>query len=159
MTDIQISIKIERIFQVHNGPSVDSDVLEKFCNTTHPEPLISPGNELTLHFHSDESNSDAGFQIHYSLIEGIQGCGGTFTAPSGEFGSPLENGEYMNNLNCHYLIKMPRNTQSPIKLQFLSFRLEGQMENACPFDYVEVIWKKCCRFCRLWNVNIFAFFD
>lgn len=113
-------------------------MLEKFCNTTHPEPLISPGNELTLHFHSDESETDTGFQIHYSLIEGIQGCGGTFTAPTGEFGSPLENGEYMNNLDCHYLIKMPRNTQSPIKLTFSSFHLEGQMENACPFDYVAV---------------------
>lgn len=100
--------------------------------------MISPGNELTLHFHSDDTNTDNGFQIHYSLIEGIQGCGGTFTAPSGEFGSPSENGEYMNNLDCHYLIKMPRNTQSPIKLTFLSFHLEGQMENSCPFDYVEV---------------------
>lgn len=126
----------KKYFQVYAGPSTYSDLLEKFCNTTHPEPLISPGNVLTLHFHSDESATDAGFQIHYSLIEGIQGCGGTFTSPHGEFGSPMENGQYQNNLNCYYLIKMPRNSRSPIKVKFLSFHLEG--DGSCPFDYVEV---------------------
>lgn len=131
-----IRIPLKTYFQIYNGLSTNSDLLDKFCNTTHPEPLISPGNELTLHFHSDESGTDAGFQIHYSLIEGIQGCGGTFTSPNGEFGSPMENGQYQSNLNCHYLIKMPRNTQSPIKLTFLTFHLEG--DGSCPFDYVEV---------------------
>lgn len=58
------------------------------------------------------------------------------SAPSGQFGSPMENGQYLNNLNCHYLIKRPRNSQSPIKLTFSSFHLEG--DGACLFDYVVV---------------------
>lgn len=57
--------------------------MEKFCNTSHPEPLTSTSNELTLHFHSDNDGNDMGFQIHYSAIGGIQGCGGTFTSVSG----------------------------------------------------------------------------
>lgn len=66
--------------------------------------------------------------VHYLLY--------IFAAANGEFGSPMENGQYLNNLDCHYLIKMPRNSQSPIKLKFLSFHLEG--DGMCPFDYVEV---------------------
>lgn len=116
--------------------STDGDLLEKFCNTTHPEPLISPTTYLTLHFHSDELLSDAGFQIHYSLIEGMQGCGGTFTAKSGEIGSPIENGKYPKNVECHYLIRMPYKDETRIKLKFLSFNLEGS--GSCRFDYVAV---------------------
>lgn len=125
--------------KIHSGLSIDGDLLEKFCNTSHPEPLISPANELALHFHSDESGGDAGFQIHYSTIEGIPGCGGTFTAQNGELGSPVQNEEYPKNLECHYLIKMPRNSQTPVKLTFLSFDVESG--EACTFDYVAVQFK------------------
>lgn len=108
--------------------------MEKFCNTTHPQPLTSTGNELTLHFHSDDDGNDAGFQIHYSVIEGFPGCGGTFTAMSGEFGSPIQNGAYPKNIECHYLIKLPKDTK--IRLTFLSFSMESSQ--SCSFDYVEV---------------------
>lgn len=103
--------------KIYSGLSTDGDLLEKFCNTTHPEPLISPTNELTLKFHSDEDGNDAGFQIHYSLLEGIQGCGGTFTAKSGEFGSPIQNGAYPKNIGKFFflLLFFPQ-TFSSIKL-------------------------------------------
>lgn len=55
---------------IYDGGSVDSQQLAKFCNTSHPEPLTTTYNEVTLHFHSDGENSDAGFQIHYSVVEG-----------------------------------------------------------------------------------------
>lgn len=111
-------------------------MIEKFCNTTHPPPLTSPANELTLQFHSDDDGTDSGFQIHYSLVEGIQGCGGTFTGKSGEFGSPIQNGVYPKNIECHYLIKLPRRNETRVKLSFSSFKLEGS--SSCSFDYVEV---------------------
>lgn len=98
--------------------------------------MISSTNELTLHFHSDEKDQDTGFQIHYSLIEGIQGCGGTFTGKDGEFGSPMQNGAYPKNIECHYLIKMPRKNETRVKLSFVSFKLEES--SSCNFDYVEV---------------------
>lgn len=112
----------------------DGLLLEKFCNTSHPEPLTSAANELTLHFHSDEADNDNGFQIHYSTIEGMPGCGGTFTATSGEFGSPMQDGSYPKNIECHYVIKLPKD--SKMKLTFLSFKLEDS--HSCNFDYVEV---------------------
>lgn len=55
---------------VYDGASTDSSLLEKFCNTSHPAPLTTTSNEATLHFHSDEAGTDAGFQIHYSVVDG-----------------------------------------------------------------------------------------
>lgn len=69
--------------QIYNGLSTDGQLLDKFCNTSHPEPLSSSSNELTLHFHSDGDSNDMGFQIHYTVVDGIPGCGGTYTASSG----------------------------------------------------------------------------
>ncbi|XP_031624566.1 cubilin homolog [Contarinia nasturtii] len=121
---------------IHNGLSTDGDLLEKYCSTMHPQPLTSPDNTLTLHFHSDGDSTDSGFQIHYSIVEGIQGCGGTFTGKSGEFGSPIQDGRYPKNIECHYLIKMPRKNETRVKLSFTTFKLEGS--SSCSFDYVEI---------------------
>ncbi|XP_059613843.1 cubilin homolog [Phlebotomus argentipes] len=119
---------------VYNGPSLDSPLLEKFCNTSHPPPLTSPSNEITMFFHSDEDSTDNGFQIHYSVVEGFPGCGGVFTAYSGEFGSPVEDEKYPHNLLCEYSIKYPKG--SKIRLTFKSFQLEVAEE--CRFDSLEL---------------------
>lgn len=55
---------------IHDGLNEDSPVLEKFCNKSTPEPLLTPSNEVMLHFHSDGDNSDRGFQITYSVEPG-----------------------------------------------------------------------------------------
>lgn len=123
--------------QIYSGLSTDGPLLEKFCNTTHPEPLTSPSNELTLYFHSDSDGNDSGFQIHYSIVEGTPGCGGTFTSIAGEFGSPIQDGSYPKNIECHYVIKLPKDTR--IQLTFLSFKMEDSQ--GCNFDYIEVNYK------------------
>lgn len=120
--------------QIYNGPSTDDELLEKFCNTSHPAPLTTPSNEVTLRFHSDAELNDAGFQIHYSVIEGVPGCGGTYTSDSGQFGTPMQNGGYMHNLLCHYLIRLPKNSR--IKIQFQTFALEAS--SSCSFDYLDI---------------------
>lgn len=55
---------------IYDGHTEETPMLEKFCNTSTPEPLITPGNEVMLHFHSDGDNSDHGFQITYSVVPG-----------------------------------------------------------------------------------------
>ena len=89
---------------------------------------------MTLHFHSDEDSNDAGFQIHYTVIEGFPGCGGTFTKTSGEFGSPIQDNTYPHNLVCEYIIKLTGNSR--IKLSFKKFELEYSTD--CKFDSIEV---------------------
>lgn len=123
-------------FQIHSGGSTDSPILEKFCNTSTPAPLLTPSNEATLVFHSDQDGNDAGFQISYSVVEGVPGCGGTFTATSGEISSPISyvDNTYPDNLLCEYLIKLPKDNR--ISIQFNKFHLEAS--EGCRFDYVEM---------------------
>lgn len=55
--------------EFHNGESTEAASLGKFCNSTIPPPLLTPGNIVTIHFHSDGDSSDAGFQLAY-FVEG-----------------------------------------------------------------------------------------
>jgi len=113
--------------------------------------LTTPGHHAVVVFHSDEAGTDAGFQIHYTIVEGnffrlvvasslfiiisgTPGCGGIFTASDGEFGPPLQNGVYRNNLLCEYLIRLPAGSR--IQIKFKSFELEESRD--CEFDYIEV---------------------
>ncbi|XP_053662149.1 cubilin homolog [Anopheles marshallii] len=122
--------------QITDGPSDDAMVLAKYCNTTHPPPLITPSNEATVYFHSDESGNDAGFQIGYAVVEGVPGCGGTYTQREGVISSPLSQTDnvYPNNLNCEYLIKLP--VGSRVNIKFSKFHLE--QSEACKFDSLEI---------------------
>lgn len=89
---------------------------------------------MHIHFHSDESGNYPGFQITYSVIEGLPGCGGTFTSEMGEFRSPEFDGLYPSEITCEYKIKLPN--ESRIKITFLSFALEESSD--CTADYVAV---------------------
>nr|XP_040240535.2 cubilin homolog [Anopheles coluzzii] len=122
--------------EITDGLRDEGTLLAKYCNTSHPPPLITPSNEATVHFHSDESGNDAGFQIHYAVVEGVPGCGGTYTQREGVISSPLSQTDnvYPNNLNCEYLIKQP--VGSRVEIRFSKFHLE--QSEACKFDYLEI---------------------
>lgn len=119
---------------IHAGSSTEEPLLQKFCNTSHPEPLTTPSNEVTLNFHSDADNNDAGFQVHYTVVEGFPGCGGLFNARLGEIGTPSVQNSYPANAVCDYVIDLHK--ESKIKIEFMSFDLEES--NGCKFDYVEI---------------------
>lgn len=121
--------------QIYDGSSTSDTQLVRFCNTSHPEPLTSSTNELTLHFHSDGISTDAGFQIHYSVVEGVPGCGGTWTTRRGEISSPAQDGRYPRNLQCEYLIRVP--VDNRIQLRFTRFHMEWS--GGCYSDYLQVI--------------------
>ncbi|XP_058123035.1 cubilin homolog [Anopheles ziemanni] len=122
--------------QITDGVEDEGTLLAKYCNTTHPEPLVTPSNKATVYFHSDENGNDAGFQISYSVVEGVPGCGGIYTAREGTITSPLSQTDnvYPNNLNCEYLIKLP--TESRVDIRFNKFVLE--QSEGCKFDYLEI---------------------
>uniref|UniRef100_A0A182INM1 Uncharacterized protein n=1 Tax=Anopheles atroparvus TaxID=41427 RepID=A0A182INM1_ANOAO len=122
--------------QITDGLEDEGPLLAKYCNTSHPEPLITPSNKATVYFHSDENGNDAGFQISYAVVEGVPGCGGTYTQPEGTIASPLSQTDhlYPNNLNCEYLIKLP--VGSRVDIRFTRFHLE--QSESCKFDYLEI---------------------
>jgi cubilin len=122
--------------EIHGGLGVETSSLGKYCNSSNPPPLLTPGNTATIHFHSDGDSSDAGFQIAFSVVEGIPGCGGTFTASKGDIVSPtnLDDGKYKHNMVCEYVIQMP--VGSRVRIEFKKFALEES--SGCKFDKVEV---------------------
>lgn len=125
--------------EIHSGLTILSPSIGKYCNSTIPAPILTPGSTTMVHFHSDGDSSDAGFQMAYSVVEGVPGCGGTYTRSRGDITSPIDivTGSYKNNLVCDYVIRMPKDTR--IKLEFMSFKLEES--STCKFDRLEVSWK------------------
>ncbi|KAH0948163.1 hypothetical protein HN011_006977 [Eciton burchellii] len=114
---------------------IDDERLGLFCNHTRPPPLITPSSEAKLHFHSDSAGQDAGFQIHYSMIEGIPGCGGVYTAPTGTINSPGHTSStYGPNMECEWKIQLPVGER--IRASWLRFELEHS--SSCQFDFIEI---------------------
>ncbi|PNF23973.1 hypothetical protein B7P43_G09286 [Cryptotermes secundus] len=105
-----------------------------YCNMSHPRPLTMPGNQATVHFHTNEAVNDAGFQLSYSSIQGFPGCGGVLTAPSGDILSPNHPDRYREDMDCEWHIQLPVGER--IRLTFLTFSLEDS--RGCLFDYVAI---------------------
>uniref|UniRef100_T1IG02 CUB domain-containing protein n=1 Tax=Rhodnius prolixus TaxID=13249 RepID=T1IG02_RHOPR len=116
-----------------DGPSLISPLLKKLCNKTQPAPILTSSNAATIHFHSDNTGSGKGFQITYTPTEGIPGCGGTFTAPTGRITPPssiTEKNSYADHLNCEWKIQLPEGER--IKLSIVKLSLESS--NNCKYD-------------------------
>ena len=52
--------------EIRDGPEPNSQLISTLCGDTIPEPIISSGNELYVHFHSDASVGSTGFEISVS---------------------------------------------------------------------------------------------
>ncbi|KAK6644342.1 hypothetical protein RUM43_000609 [Polyplax serrata] len=120
--------------EFHEGLTLDSPLIARFCNSTIPQPLTTPGSTALVYFHSDEYQSDRGFQIAYHPEPGFPGCGGIFTSRRGEITPPMEEGRYLKNMDCAWLIRLYGNLR--VKIEFTFFRLED--ERNCNTDFVEV---------------------
>ncbi|XP_076655704.1 cubilin [Halictus rubicundus] len=146
-----ITVQPSKRIQLHFGqlmieehPTCENDYLEItsethdrvgiYCNHTRPPPLIVPGSEAVLHFHSDSAGQDSGFQIHYSTIEGIPGCNGVYTQPSGTITLPTNLDSYYENMQCDWRIQMPVGER--IQITWSKFEIEASL--SCRFDYVEI---------------------
>eukprot|EP00094_Tigriopus_californicus_P007480 TCALIF_07202-PA protein Name:"Similar to CUBN Cubilin (Canis familiaris)" AED:0.20 eAED:0.21 QI:0/0.76/0.57/0.97/0.85/0.88/35/0/3998 len=132
----------------HHTPTQDS--LGRFCNSTSPPPVSSSNSIATIHFHSDNSLSDDGFQISWAAVPGthvlscmfpsfstklgIPGCGGLLTEPEAEFSSPSHPQTYSHNLNCEWLIRVP--IGDTIELSFFFLDIESHAN--CRYDFLEV---------------------
>ncbi|XP_034122311.1 cubilin homolog [Drosophila guanche] len=89
----------------------DSDrELLKRCVSSQPEPLYSSSNSLQIDLHTGTQRVDSSFQLHYEVVAGQPGCGGSYTESQGRISG------HMNAEVCLYLIEQPTGTQ--IKLEF-----------------------------------------
>lgn len=122
--------------EVHSGLGSETPSIGKYCNTTVPAPLLTPSNTATVHFHSDGDSTDAGFQMAFSIVAGVPGCGGFYTAAKGDVMSPtsIADGKYKHNMACDFIIQMPQDSR--VRIEFAKFALEDSA--GCKFDRVEV---------------------
>lgn len=93
-------------------------MVQEYCSTSHPEPLLLPTNEAEIIFHSDGIGSDSGFQIYCSAEDRLPGCGGVYTNPEGEIHSPFL---MESSVSCEYEIQLPGT--AAIQIHFQQYKL------------------------------------
>ncbi|XP_065362088.1 cubilin homolog [Calliphora vicina] len=101
--------------------AISGETLNKYCNSTHPQPVFLPTNEAIIHFHTDNIGSDTGFQIFYSTEERVHNCGGIYTAKDGIIQSPHIQNEA---ISCEYEIRMA--TSESITIEFEIFKMASE---------------------------------
>ncbi|EDV99540.1 cubilin homolog [Drosophila grimshawi] len=94
--------------------------LHKFCSSEHPAPLLLPTHEAMIRFHSDETDSDLGFQLHYSAEERLPGCGGVYTSKEASIRSPIY-ALSAGPISCEYEIRLALGES--ISIDFITFSL------------------------------------
>ena len=55
---------------IYNGDSIASPLIGHYCGTLHPPNFISSANRAFIHFKTDESTKETGFQLEYKAISG-----------------------------------------------------------------------------------------
>ncbi|KAM3968031.1 cubilin [Aphomia sociella] len=134
--DLERSIRnkcdIGDYLEVRNGATVNAPLIDKYCGHFNWKRIISTGNSLYLHFHSDFYMGGSGFKIEWDGT--IQGCGGTLTSSSGSISSPNYPEIYDENAECFY--KIITSHGSRISINFKELDLERTPR--CRDDYVEV---------------------
>ncbi|XP_030748736.1 cubilin-like [Sitophilus oryzae] len=85
------------------------NTFKKLCNSTIPEPFHSVSATGHIIFKSNAKNQHSGFQIGYSLVDGIPGCGGVYTSRDGYIKSIEMSDSMPSVLTCTYQIKFPLN--------------------------------------------------
>ncbi|XP_068604308.1 cubilin [Brachionichthys hirsutus] len=118
--------------EVRDGPMSNSPLLGTFCGNDIPPWLQSTQKSIFIHFKTDSSVNNHGFEAAYGIA--LEGCGDTLTSPSGIVTSPGHPNNYPHGANCTWYIGVaPGNL---VRLSFDSFDLE--YHNNCNYDYLEV---------------------
>ncbi|KAK6490308.1 cubilin [Huso huso] len=123
------------VLEVYGGPDVSSPRLAQLCTTRPPnQPLqvSSTGNFVTVRFKTDHYISGKGFNASWQEVQG--GCGGVFTAPSGEIHSPNYPNPYSVNVDCSWIINVDQGHR--VLLTFNDFDIENH--DSCGYDYLAV---------------------
>ena len=55
---------------IYNGDSSASPLIGHYCSTSPPPNFISSSNRTFIHFKTDESTKETGFQLEYKAIIG-----------------------------------------------------------------------------------------
>lgn len=117
--------------EIRNGRTFGSPLIGTFCGMDIPRQIISHTNNLYLHFKSDSSRSERGFQIFWEAV--TTGCGGLITSPEGSIMSPNYPEPYEELTECTWIIS----TSQGSSVQVFIIDLDLEVHFLCSLDYLE----------------------
>ncbi|XP_060104406.1 cubilin [Heteronotia binoei] len=124
---------------VHNGVGENTPRLSKLCGVVNPGTQVkSSGNKITVIMVRSHSEAEGSFRMTYASDEDAV-CGGLLlSSKNGNLTSPGYDGtsNYLNNLNCEWVIQNPHPSITTVYLSFGVFRLEEHIH--CQNDYLEI---------------------
>ncbi|XP_062489682.1 cubilin isoform X1 [Pezoporus occidentalis] len=123
------------VLEVYGGSDFLSPRLAQLCvprSAQNPLRVSTTGNSATVHFKTDLSVTEKGFNASWQENPG--GCGGIFQATSGEIHSPNYPQHYGNNADCSWLIQV--DSSHRVLLNFTDFDIEDR--HSCYYDNVAV---------------------
>lgn len=109
--------------EVRDGLTHQSSLIDRFCGSTLPNPIIGSTNKLVLQFLSDSYGQRTGFKARYEAIDRI--CGGflNVTNVSQTIESPNYPNGYPSSLRCRWYLDIDHSISSSyldnIRLKFL----------------------------------------
>jgi Zn-dependent metalloprotease len=98
--------------RVYDGADANSSLIYSGTGTTVPGPITSSDGVLFVHFESDASGTDGGWEAYYTA-DAVQYCSGTtsLTDPVGNLDDGSGTNKYGNGSLCQWLIE-PENAES-----------------------------------------------
>ncbi|XP_031795774.1 cubilin [Sarcophilus harrisii] len=132
----QFNIKISpnctsSYLEVRDGGDSNAPVLSKFCGSSLPGSQLSSGDMVYLRFRSDDSSTNVGFKVKYSLAV----CGGTLGGLNGVIESPqYPVHPYPENLLCEWYLQVPSGHYLTLHFE----NLDLQNSSNCEKDFVEI---------------------
>ncbi|XP_059901037.1 cubilin [Gadus macrocephalus] len=118
--------------QVHDGESVSSFQIGRYCGATRPQDLFSSHNALYFWFRSDSSINAGGFNVSWQSQDPV--CGGELTNTHGNINSPGYPGNYPPSRDCYWTVNVPPGLL--ITFAFGDLSLEHHPD--CSFDFLEI---------------------
>jgi len=89
--------------EIQEGRTGTGTVLGRYCGSSLPPTTKSNTNEVTLHFRSDVSTVQEGFQAKYSIAT----CGGSLVGTGGSIMSPAYPMNYPSATSCSWSFRGP----------------------------------------------------
>ncbi|XP_078278371.1 cubilin [Rhinoraja longicauda] len=120
--------------EIRDGLLEHDPILHRYCSNESPPPLLTPGPNAWIHFHSYNNVNDQGFHVTYITLSAEPGCGGMYEESEGILTSPNWPNSYPSGRQCIYVIQQPKGER--IHLQFTHVELEFHVN--CSLDYIEV---------------------
>ncbi|KAG7527098.1 cubilin [Solea senegalensis] len=120
--------------KVYDGDNVNFPLVGTFCGNTIPAYFVSSGNFLTIHFVTDSSVQQRGFNATYRAVPLL--CGGTLNATTSiqTLNSPYFPNAYPPFITCRWMLDAP--AQETVLLSVQNFML--QPSQSCSANFLEM---------------------